>query len=69
MITTAISGLWEDDLEIVDLDVAGLPVTSYVRMKIFTLDTDIIKKKIGILGKKDTKNVRYVVKKLFTKWL
>jgi mRNA interferase MazF len=49
MITTAVGGLWEDDTEILDLKSAGLPSVSYVRMKIFTLDTEIIKKKGGTL--------------------
>ncbi len=69
MITTASSWVMEDDLEISDLSSAGLPVSSYVRMKVFTLDTDIIKKKIGILNKSDKKKMKSVFQDIFSDWI
>jgi hypothetical protein len=55
----------DDDHEIIDLNIAGLPVQSYIRMKIFTVDTESIKKKIGILGKNDKKAVKKIFTNLF----
>ena len=49
MITTASSITWKSDIEIQDLQDAGLPTKSFIRMKLFTLDNRLIKKKIGKL--------------------
>ena len=59
MVTTGISTKWESDIEIIDLKLAGLPVKSFVRLKMFTLDNRLIKKIIGQLDAKsftDLKN-------------
>ena len=69
MITTALWWILPDDTQINDLDLAGLPSTSYVRMKIFTLDTDIIKKKIGILSSSDRKEVIDIFQSIFSYWI
>ena len=57
MITTAKHTSWESDIEITDLDQAGLCVDSFIRFKLFTIDQVLIIRKIGVLGKKDQKIV------------
>jgi mRNA interferase MazF len=69
MITTASSWVMDDDYEISDLNSAGLPVPSYVRMKVFTLDTDIIKKKIGTLSNQDKQQIKSVFQDVFSDWI
>jgi len=69
MITTASAWVLDDDHEIIDLNIAGLPVQSYIRMKIFTVDTESIKKKIGILSKNDKKAVKKIFTILFWDWM
>jgi len=58
MITSAQHSNWPLDVEIEDLDAAGLPASSIVRMKLFTLDNQLVLRKTGVLGEKDQ---RYVV--------
>lgn len=53
MITTAAHSSWPLDMKIQDLESAGLPVPSIIRMKLFTLDHRLIIKKIGKLSLKD----------------
>lgn len=53
MITSAKNQAWPLDIEIKDLKTSGLPVPSVVRMKLFTIDHQIIKTKIGELAPKD----------------
>lgn len=53
MITTAKNSDWPLDVEITDLDSAGLPSPSVVRMKLFTLDHQFIVRKAGKLEKND----------------
>lgn len=57
MITTATNTKWSTDVNILNIDHAGLPVPSYIRMKFFTLDCRLIKKVIGSLSKKDRETV------------
>ncbi len=59
MITSTKNQSWPLDVEIRDLKSCGLPAPSVVRMKLFTIDHQIIKGKIGELALKD----RDVVKK------
>lgn len=54
MITTAKTTKWHSDISIKDLDLAGLATSSVIRMKIFTLDNRLIKKRIGHIGKQQT---------------
>ena len=65
MITSAKNKAWPLDAEITDLKSSGLPAPSVVRMKIFTIDHQIIKEKIGQLGHKDrsivSKNLKAVI--------
>lgn len=57
MITTATHAPWPCDVEILDLDSAGLPTKSIIRMKLFTLDQRLILKNIGTLSQKDQKSL------------
>ncbi len=53
MITSASNSDWPLDVNIQDLDVAGLPSASVVRMKLFTLDDKLVIRKAGILAEHD----------------
>ena len=57
MITSASNSEWPMDVEIEDLDTAGLPSESIVRMKLFTLDGRLILKHIGSLNRNDRLSV------------
>ena len=57
MITSANNPPWPLDVSISDLDAAGLPAPSVVRMKLFTLDHRFIVAKRGALSDKDRKAV------------
>ena len=57
MITSASNSDWPLDVEIEDIDAAGLPYASIVRMKLFTLDDQLVIRKAGSLGAKDRKAV------------
>lgn len=53
MITSASNSNWPLDIEIEDIDSAGLPYASIVRMKLFTLDDQLVIRKAGSLNTKD----------------
>ena len=53
MITSAKNSDWPLDIEIQDLDCAGLPSPSIIRMKLFTLDEKLIIRKTGKLAGPD----------------
>ena len=57
MITSAKNSDWPLDIEIKDLDSAGLPSASIVRMKLFTLDEQLIIRKAGTLERTDQEKV------------
>lgn len=57
MITSARNSDWPLDVEIADLDSAGLPSSSVVRMKLFTLDNQLVIRKAGTLAENDRKGV------------
>ncbi|HWP94546.1 MAG TPA: type II toxin-antitoxin system PemK/MazF family toxin [Gammaproteobacteria bacterium] len=57
MITSAKNPPWPLDTQITDLDAAGLPVASVIRMKLFTLDHRFVLGKRGELAAKDRKAV------------
>lgn len=57
MITSAKQSEWPLDTSIENLDAAGLPVASVVRMKLFTLDEKLIERKAGSLAEVDQKRV------------
>ena len=58
MITSAKNPDWPLDAPIGSLKKAGLPAPSKVRMKLFTLDSRLILKKIGGLAGNDQKRVQ-----------
>ena len=64
MITSARNSEWPLDTEIRDLDSAGLPSSSTVRMKLFTLDGRLIIRKAGALSEEDRNLVQQTVRKL-----
>lgn len=57
MITSAAHAGWPLDVLIEDLDAAGLPAPSIVRMKLFTLDHRLVIRKTGQLTAADQKKV------------
>lgn len=65
MITSARNSDWPLDVEIGDLDTAGLPSASVVRMKLFTLDDQLVIRKAGVLVKSDRENVVATLRQLF----
>ena len=64
MITSAKNPEWPLDTPIGSIQKAGLPAPSKVRMKLFTLDSRLIVKKIGGLSAKDQKAVKKNLQKL-----
>ena len=67
MITSAKNSHWPLDVEISDLDCAGLPSQSIVRMKLFTLDHRLIVRKAGTLSEDDKNGVERSVLELLGK--
>jgi len=66
MITSARNEPWALDTSITNLQAAGLPKPSIIRMKLFTLDHRFIIKKIGQLNIKDQNNLRKSLKSVFS---
>jgi mRNA interferase MazF len=64
MITSANNSDWPLDVNINDLDTAGLPSASVVRMKLFTLDDKLILRKAGALAQQDRSKVSGAIKEL-----
>lgn len=58
MITSATHYEWPCDVGIKDLSSCGLSKDSLIRFKLFTLDTRLIKSKIGTLAKPEQKNLK-----------
>ncbi len=64
MITSASNSDWALDVNIQDLDNAGLPAASVVRMKLFTLDDKLVIRKVGALAKQDYSAVSTALRQL-----
>jgi mRNA interferase MazF len=64
MITSAVNSDWPLDVDITDLDSAGLPSASVVRMKLFTLDDQLVVRKAGALSDDDQQRVTNALKQL-----
>lgn len=62
MITSAKHSKWYGDHLIQDLKSTKLPVESYVRQKLFTLDLRIIEKSLGMLPKGDIDKVKSLLR-------
>ena len=58
MITSAKHSSWFGDLLISDLKLAGLKAQSIVRQKIFTIDSRLVEKQLGVLSKEECKQIR-----------
>ncbi|MCB2264195.1 MAG: type II toxin-antitoxin system PemK/MazF family toxin [Candidatus Thiosymbion ectosymbiont of Robbea hypermnestra] len=65
MITSARHSVWPLDVKIEDLNSAGLPSASVVRMKLFTLDHKLVIRKAGTLAHNDRKRVIAALRQLF----
>ena len=65
MITTVNHAPWSLDTVIEELDSTGLNAPSKIRFKLFTLDNNLIVKKIGSLSKSDRNAVRESMKQVF----
>ena len=66
MITSVKHSEWPLDTPISDLDSAGLPTASVVRMKLFTLDDQLVIRKAGFLANSDRKAVIQSLRLLLT---
>lgn len=58
MITSQANAPWPCDCPILDLDSAGLPAPSKVRLKLFTLDLRLVRGILGRLSDRDESSVR-----------
>jgi mRNA interferase MazF len=64
MITSAAHSSWPLDTSLEDLDAAGLPAPSVVRMKLFTLDNTFVVRQAGRLAPTDCRAVAAALGKL-----
>lgn len=64
MVTSVGNAPWPLDVAIADLQSAGLPAPSVVRMKLFTLDHRFVVRRAGSLSGKDRKAVVEVLHQL-----
>lgn len=53
MITTATRTPWPGDVVLADREAAGLPASSTVRWKLFTLDAALVLRRAGALAERD----------------
>lgn len=65
MITSSFSTRWPLDIEIADLESAGLEKRCLIRFKLFTIDIQLIRKKIGYLSQKDKIEIKKALKLIF----
>lgn len=65
MITSAAHSDWPLDAAITDLKSAGLPSPSIVRMKLFTLDHQLVLRRAGALSARDRETVARSLRRLF----
>ncbi len=64
MITSSKNAPWPLDIEINDLQRAGLPAKSVVRMKLFTLDQRVVLRRLGHLSDDDSADALLSLRKL-----
>jgi mRNA interferase MazF len=64
MITSSKNAPWPLDIEINDLQRAGLPAKSVIRMKLFTLDQRVVLRRLGHLSNEDSANALLSLRKL-----
>jgi len=65
MITSARNSQWPLDVPVSDLDAAGLPAPSVVRMKLFNLDYRYLIAQRGHLSEKDCTAVAHAIRMVF----
>jgi mRNA interferase MazF len=65
MITTSIQYPWPLDYSIKDWQASGLSCPSFVRLKLFTLDSRLILYRLGSLASRDQAGVRNILKTCF----
>ena len=65
MITSAKNSAWPLDVQITNLENAGLTAPSVIRMKLFTLDNRFIIRQAGHLAKQDVQILKESFSKLF----
>jgi len=58
MITTAKGGAWASDVPIAEWREAGLTAPCRLRLKLFTLDSDLIVRRLGALSPRDADAAR-----------
>jgi mRNA interferase MazF len=58
MITTAARSHWPSDVPLRDLSRAGLTKPSVVRLRLFTLENEMVSRRIGTLAAADRRNVQ-----------
>jgi mRNA interferase MazF len=63
MITTTTDNIWPSDVSFAKWQKAGLKVACHFRMKLFTLDQNLVLKVIGHLSPQDVKSVQAVLSK------
>lgn len=63
MITTTTNNVWLSDVSLTNWQQAGLKVACHFRLKLFTLDKNLVLKTIGHLSAKDIKSVQAVFAK------
>lgn len=61
MITTATNTAWPSDVPLTNWQEAGLKVACHFRMKLFTLDQNLVLKTIGHLSSQDVNSVQAVL--------
>lgn len=66
MITSARNRPWPLDVALQDLEPAGLPAPSVARMKLFTLDQQLILSKAGTLAPTDRQAVTQALQQVIT---
>ena len=64
MITSAGHSRWPLDVPVSDLEAAGLPSPSVVRMKLFTLDDSLVVRSVGKLAQGDARGVEAALGRL-----
>ena len=64
MITSAGNEPWAGDCAIADLAAAGLPAPSKVRFKLFTLDQQLIRGRLGRLAARDAATVAEAARRI-----
>lgn len=63
MITTTTNNVWLSDVSLTNWQEAGLKVACHFRLKLFTLDQNLVLKTIGHLSSQDIQSVQAVLAK------